>query len=253
MKRATLLLATAFLGMTAGCSSRSCTDEGNVHLFWHFRSASGPEITCGQAGVANVQIFVDGVDNGTFACLLQDRNGNPVQGITLQGFASGSHSFELHGFDSGGRDIYQDAFTSVTDRACGGDLFDSTLTRTVGDLTVAFQLTSADGTLVESCAAGAPTFIWYVLRDQNGTEVSRVDQNNSPTAIPCASGGILFTDLPFAQYTVSAIAEVSITNLRPPVTVVPLHATCTPQTFQHALPGETATVRVPASNGLCGF
>jgi hypothetical protein len=253
MKRAILILATALLATSTACSSRSCDGVGDVNLFWNFQDARGAPLTCAQAGVAQMNIIADGVDNGTFACVLTARDGSPVQGITLQGFNPASHAFELHALDASGRETYTDAFTVPTGRVCGGDTADRVLTRTVGDLTVAFQLTNSNGSAGEGCSAGAPTFIWYVLRDQNGQEVSRVDQNNSPTAIPCTAGGIFFQDLPFQQYTVAAIAEVTITGLGPPVTVVPRHATCDLQTFQHAAPGETATVNVPASSGLCGF
>jgi hypothetical protein len=253
MKRAILILATALLGTTTACSSHSCDGVGDVNLFWNFQDARGAPLSCSQAGVAQMNVIVDGVDNGTFACTLTARDGSPVQGITLQGFNPASHSFELHALDASGRETYTDAFALPTDRTCNGNTVDRVLTRTVGDLTVAFRLTNANGTATEGCSSGAPTFIWYVLLDQNGQEVSSVDQNNSPTAIPCTAGGVFFQDLPFQQYTLAAIAEVNITSLGPPVTVVPLHATCTPQTFQHALPGETATVSVPASSGLCGF
>jgi hypothetical protein len=240
MKRAILLLAAVFLGAT-GCHSRRC--ETDITFFWHFPNANGTaDLACSQAGVVNVEIIEDGFSDGRFACTLSDRNGNPVQGVTLTNFATRTHQFELDGLDASGNIIFQDQF-SFTPTSCADNQLDRSLTLVTGDLSIDFQFTDMGFTCFN-----AKTLIWYELLDRNNQTVDIVGPNNTPTALPCSNGAIALNQLGFGPYKVSRIQEVEfVTNGG----FIVHHATCTPQPFQHLTAGETVTVLVPPSSVTC--
>jgi hypothetical protein len=239
MKRAILILATAFLGAT-GCHSRRC--ETDITFFWHFPNANNTaELACSEAGVVNVEIIEDGFSDGVFACSLADQNGNPVQGITLTNFAIRNYQFELDGRDASGNLIYQDQF-SFTPAACADNQVDRSLTPLTGNLAIDFQFTDIGFT-----CSNPNTFIWYELLDHNSQVVDIVGPNNTPLALPCSQGPILLNQLPFGPYTVSRIQEVEPAGGG----FISHHATCTPQSFEHLAAGETVTVAVPVSSGTC--
>jgi hypothetical protein len=243
MKRAILLLVTAILGAT-GCNSRRC--DTAITFLWHFPNASGTgELACNQAGVVNVEIIEDGSSDGVFACTLTDVNGNAVQGITLTNFAVRNYQFELDGLDASGNIIHRDQF-SFTPTGCVDNQLDRTLPAVTGNLAIDFRFQDIGFT-----CTNAGTFMWYELLDRNNQVIDIVGPSNSPTALPCTSGAIALNQLAFGPYTVSRIQEVEPFNGNFANGFITHHATCTPQSFQHFVDGETVTVVVPASNGNC--
>ena len=240
MKRAILALTVATFFGAAGCHSRRC--ETDVTFFWHFPNANGTaELACSQAGVVNVEIIEDGFSDGVFPCSLADQAGNPVQGITLTDFAIRNYQFEIDGLDASGNIIYQDQF-SFTPTACADNQVDRDLTPLTGNLAIDFQFT-----VIGFACTNTNTFIWYELLDSSSQVVDVVGPNNTPLALPCSQGAILLNQLPFGPYTVSRIQEVEPSGGG----FISYHATCTPQSFQHLVAGETVTVTVPVSSGTC--
>ncbi len=242
MKRAILLLVTAFLGTTS-CYSRRCIDD--IVIFWHFQSPSnGAELTCAQAGVNAVQVTADGAVAGTFACSSLSSDGVTfVQGITLLNFDESNHSFQLDGLDANNNVIYSSGSFTFRPTGCTENQFDTTLTAVSGDLTIDFHFPD-----IGFACTNTNTFMWYELLDGNNQVADIVGPNNTPQALPCTNGAIPLNQLPFGPYTVSRIQEVEFVSGGGFVTH---HATCDDQSFQHLTAGETVTVQVPASTGNC--
>ena len=241
MKRAILLLATAFLG-TTGCYPRHCVDD--IVVYWHFFNADNTaELSCSQAGVSTVQITVDGAVAGPFACSSLSSDGVTfVQGITLLAFDEGSHSFQLDGLDANGNFTHSSNAFTFAPTGCRLNQLDSDLAAVTGTFNIDFHFSDIDF----NCK-NQNTFIWYELLDQNGQVVDIVGPNNTPDALPCTNGAIPLSPLPFGTYTVSRIQEVEF--LGGGFTVH--HATCDAQSFQHLTAGETVTVEVPVSSDTC--
>ncbi len=241
MKRAILLLATAFLG-TTGCYPRHCVDD--IVVYWHFFNADNTvELSCSQAGVSTVQITADGVVAGAFACSSLSSDGvTRVQGITLVGFDEGSHSFQLDGLDANGNLTHSSSAFTFAPTGCRLNQLDSDLAALTGTFNIDFHFPAG------FVCTNQNTFMWYELLDQDNQVVDIVGPNNTPDALPCTNGAIPLSPLPFGPYTVSRIQEVEFLG-GGAFTVH--HATCDAQSFQHLTAGETVTVEVPASNFSC--
>lgn len=240
MRRAILLLAALAAG-ASGCSSNSrCDVGGTLTLYWQppqggFTTATGQLLGCDAAGVATVDVTVNGTSAGTFNC-----HGPSADGIQLTGFGDETVSIQLDAFDASNRHLYQEV-TRASTALCADTLVDANLTALAGDLTVGYQFT-------DSFSCTANTFIWYTLLDVAQNQV--VDEvgpsSTNPQAIPCGSA-ITLSALPFGRYTVTRIQEVQLVSN----TYQTFHATCSPQTFDHLAAGETQTVLVPPSYGTC--
>ncbi len=111
--------ALAALFFAGGCVyyfSGSGNSAGGTALSfrWSFGDASSPE-TCAQAGVAVVEVIIDGTSEPLASCL--DANGVP--GTTIEGLATGTTLWELRGESQDGRVLF-DAW-GQTKLSGGGD------------------------------------------------------------------------------------------------------------------------------------
>jgi hypothetical protein len=208
MKRAILLLATAFLGAT-GCYSRRCVDD--IAVYWHFSNADNTaELSCSQAGVSAVQIAVDGVVAGTFACSSLSSDGVTfVQGIALAGFEEDrSHSFQLDGLDGNGVILYSDALTFAP-TGCRLNELDSTLIAATGTLTI---LPTFDGVSFPTCSAAGVDNFFVELLDASAAAVP----NFNGVYLPClnTSQGPAFTveGLAFGQTYTFRTLDSTVTD-----------------------------------------
>ncbi|GEJ55618.1 hypothetical protein AMYX_03590 [Anaeromyxobacter diazotrophicus] len=241
MKRAILLFAALSAGV-GGCYSRplpeTCGVPGTLTLYWQNPQggfqANGQLFGCDSGGVASVQVSVNGAVQGVFPC-----HGPAADGIQLTGYGDERVSVQLDAYDASSHHLYQQVQT-VNTTACADTLVDARLPALAGDLTVGYQFTDSP-----TCAAN--TYIWYTLLDATRNEV--IDEvgpaSLNPKAIPCSSV-IALQAVPFGHYTVTRIQEIQYTSA---TTYVSLHDTCSPQSFDHLLPGETQTVLVPPTAG----
>jgi hypothetical protein len=254
MKRATLLLATALLGVgSTGCHS-SCRDQNDLNVFWNtFTDASGATFACTdpRSGVASLQVFVD----GTPAIL--DASNRPqnvpcvpfpgqssTQGITLQDFAPGTYNIEVQAYDASGNLLFDDqAPVTVTSR-CGGTDFNAQMVAQGADMTVAFTLPTTTCHPVTGASAFPTTFIWYELRDQTGAVFATASPTSDPQQIPCtSSNAIAFPAAPFQRYTLERIQEVEFdTN----GSIIVWSFKCAATSFQHAAVNDGVTVSLTA-------
>lgn len=246
MKRAIVLLSSAaILGM--GCG-HTC-DFRDIALYWHFPTAGG-ELSCSDAGVASIRITIDGNVEGTFSCLLQDVNGNPVQGILLTDFGSRAYQFLVEGLDAGGSTIYTDSFT-YTPTLCGTNTVDRTLVAAGGDMTLAYAFT--DATTCTTPRSGqspySTTFIWFSLTGPTGQVYSSATRTVDPTALACGARGaaIFFQNAPLGTYTLNGIEEVEILGNSQAIVY---HYNCVTTSLTHAASGDTFQVSlVPQQTG----
>ena len=239
MKRAILFLATALIG--TGCGRRC--DFPTLTVYWSFQSSGAP-LDCSQAGVATMNILIDGqaVDTSQTGPIPCDF-GDGVEGATLTGFTSGTYSVELDGLDASGHTLYTDT-QNVSVSACGDTQLNATLapvTVPAGNLNVAYSFAAGGScTTPSSQSPYATTFIWYELVDANGNVVSASDLATDPKANPCSTTTPTFVipNLPFGTYTLKGIEEAELlasgsANVD--------HYNCVAQTVQHTQAGDTFT------------
>ena len=236
MKRAILLLAVA-ASMT-GCHTHC--DITDLALYWTFSGPAGNQLSCSNAGVANVRVTIDEQPpfDQTFGCITPDVNGNPSQGILLTQFFQGvSYPFQLEGLDANGASIYLDQFVYTPNGYCGAERRDRALTSTAADLTIAYTFQGGGTCTPVTQSPFATTYIWLQLLDQNGQVYSVIDSQNDPTAVGCGQGNatVVIPNAPDGGYTLSGIEEVEILADR---SVIVWHYNCVPVSFQHLAPGD---------------
>lgn len=189
MKRAILSLATLALLSSTGCGGRrNCIDD--VTVFWHFPNATGSaELSCAAAGVASVQVTVDGLTQGApFPCAsLASDNQTVVQGISLTNFDEFRHDFIVDGLDANGVLIYTDSF-SFTPTGCRPNQVDTNLQPITGTLTV--LPTFAAGAF-QTCAAAGINDFFVELLDASNTAIPAYNA----VFLPCVdtTSGIAFS------------------------------------------------------------
>jgi hypothetical protein len=246
MKRAILLLATALLGV-AGCTSRTCTNELALNVFWpSFTDGAGNTFACTdpRSGVASIQVFIDGAAqlNPEVPCV--PFAGRP-QGITLLDFAPGTYQVELQAYDSNGNLLYDDQAAVPVRATCGGTDFNAQMTAVGADMTVAVNLPRAGQCATPSSqSAFQNTFLWYELRDQSGNVFATSSPTADPQQIPCTSShAIVFPSAPFGRYTLTKIQEVEFDFNG---SVVVWSFNCVSTAFQHAAANDGVTVTLAA-------
>ncbi|HYS79593.1 MAG TPA: hypothetical protein VEM76_02725 [Anaeromyxobacteraceae bacterium] len=223
MRRALLLLCTFGLALS-GCRSR-CDNGGTLTLFWQkpqggFTTATGQLLSCDEAGVSTVDVTVNGSFAGHFPC-----HGPSSDGITLTGFFGENVSVLVDAFDASNNLLYEDGPRSTSTASCGNVALDVTL----GAVQAPFQISYA---LPGGIACPANSFVWLSLVDVTGNvQFDLVDQNNTPTAIPC--GTVLTYDKAlFGQYRLDFIQVVQPTGI-PSTPFVSLYQFCQPLNFNH--------------------
>jgi hypothetical protein len=249
MNRAAVLLAAAVLGSSAACTTTHC-DNTTVNLYWvNFTTASGRVVRCSDptSGVAGLQVFVDGVSQ--FQNLLPCQPFNDgVEGIGLQNFTFGSHTFEVRAFDANGNQIYGDSVTSTVPQTCNGAFqVDTHPVAVAGDFSISYSFTPNN-----VCASG--TFVWYRLVDlTTNAIVSIVDGTHNPFSLPCGNPNpIPFASLPFGNYRLDFIETVQQTG-NPSAPFSAVDQVCVPQAVSHAVASDSFQITIPAasSGALC--
>jgi hypothetical protein len=208
MRRVLLLAATALLGsgciVNNDCVGRTITVQwGTVRsgaLVDVFTAGDGSLLSCSQAGVAFVDIFMNGTPVDRWNCT--------DGGATITNVASGSYTLTVEGVEAGGRIAFRDEFP-VNSTACGDQLVQAQPGEGWLDVNYAFQ---GGG----SCAAN-PSYLWFSMHDDVASAVvAQVDQGSAPTQYQCGvyanpptsiPPNALFLPLPAGRYTLSWIEE----------------------------------------------
>jgi hypothetical protein len=197
MRTLALSLAAALFG--TGCIVTTDCDRRSITVDWvSFQFADGRTTTsCAVAGVAFVDVFIDGqpvVANG-FVC--------SDGGATIVDVARGARLVTVEGVAADGRILYRDERTISTD-ACGDVLASFFPAEGVVDLRYAF---SPD----DVCFAN-PSYIWFSVFDrilnQTVVQIDATSSTLDKTRYVCASevNAPVFT-LPAGVYDLDWIEE----------------------------------------------
>jgi hypothetical protein len=190
MKRIALLLAGAVLG--TGCIVDSSPCERTLTVDWLFVDAIGnANLTCTEAGVNNVDVWIDGV---LVASAVPCTN----YGQNFPGYDSASHEVVVEGFLNN-TIINRDWYTLPSQ--CGGDVFHAS----PGEGTLKIQ--------PALCEVGT-TYLSYHLSDVTfgspGTLISSVLPTDVSKPYTC-SGGISFP-VPYGNYDLLQIEETNLSG-----------------------------------------
>jgi hypothetical protein len=204
MKRFVLLAAAALLG--SGCIVHNDNTGGScppptITVQWNtFTGGDNIARGCNAAGVASVDIFMDGANVSTWPCT--------DGGAVITNVPSGTHQLTVEGIEPSGRIAYRDQFNASAG-ACGDTLYNAQPAEGWLDVNYAFP---AGG----SCA-GNPSYLWFSITDDiAGAVVARVDENSSPTQYVCGvyanppssiPPNALFLPLPEGTYHLNWIEE----------------------------------------------
>jgi hypothetical protein len=178
MRRTLLLLAAASLAGSA-CTTRDCPPEG-VNVYWpQFTTSTGAAVSCSAAGVAGVQVYVDGVPQfqQPVPCSLPALGGGFVDGTGLAEFAPGTYTIAVQGFDASGRLRYEDQRQVSVGNACGAFTdVDTFPVATTGTLTMSVSFAGQ-----RTCSAAGVQNFFVELIDDAGQAVPISNQG----FIPC--------------------------------------------------------------------
>lgn len=243
MRRAILFLAFLAVGASGCHSSSRCDVGGTLTLYWQppqggFTTATGQLLGCDAAGVATVDVTVNGTSAGTFNC-----HGPTADGIQLTGFGDETVSIQLDAFDASNRHLYQEV-TSASTALCADTLVDANLAAVQAAFQVSYALPGGN-----TCPPSS--YLWYSIVDVTGnTQFALVDAQNSPTAVPCGSQ-LIFDQALFGQYRLDFIQVVTPTgNGFQPWGA--LYEYCSPLTFNHNTANDTLFVpTLSPATGLC--
>lgn len=239
MNRALLLLPMAALA--SGCYvAPPCDPVANVYWTFTVPGLAGV-MTCDQAGVNSVDVFVDGSLVDTVPC-----KGPAADGIQLVGFGRGPRLLQLDVYGGSTRRYQLDRNIDLD--GCNNS-FDVVANGIDGRLQ--FQYSFGDG--ANLCAG--PSYIWFQVTSA-GAVYDAVDDANNPLSLACTntssarnvdvlnpSGG---TTIPAGVYTRARFEEVVPSG----ATYTPQRANCATETFVHA--GDDARpVALVASSTLC--
>lgn len=219
MKRLALLLTAAASLAGTGCGSGPCTRSVTVDWSGGFLGADGSRLSCAQAGVTEVDLYING-DPNSLARVACTSLG--AQAVDLPG---GSTMITVEGVESGGRIAFRDEPTVNT--TCG----DVHVVAVPAEGTLALQYTFAPSNV---CYATQPTYIWSKVWDNVANEAAFQDTGTGGQNL---CGTALTYRLPAGSYTLMGVNEYS-----PSARIV--GADCTQRTFTIAGARETA---VPAS------
>ncbi len=231
MKRLVLLAAAALLGSGCIVHNDHC-NAPTLTVEWNgFTGGDGVARGCTAAGVANVDIYMDGTFVSTWPCT--------DGGALITNVASGTYTLTVEGIESGGRIAYRDEF-SATAGSCGDRLYQAQPAEGWVDVNYAFQ---GGGSCVGSLSN--PSFMWFSVFDQVANGVAAEVSEKTPGAEtqywcgvyannpdPSLAAHALFFPLPAGTFTMRWIEE------RQPTSTV-VGASCTP--FDFTVPGGTTT------------
>jgi hypothetical protein len=168
-----------------------------AYLTWHFpASAASSNPTCTQAGIATVDVAIDGVlVPNPFNCA----DGFTQPGVATPFIAAGTHSIDIQGLSGSGYLMYR--YTGTLQTFVGGPVSaDYLLPWAVGGVAVKWQFT--DGTTAKSCGSGGISQVWVNFKDSTGHLV--YGTNGDPQA--CSSVSIPYNFLQPGTYEVTVFA-----------------------------------------------
>lgn len=223
MNRALLLLPMAALA--SGCYvAPPCDPVANVYWTFTVPGLNGL-MSCAEAGVNSVDVFVDGALVDTVPC-----QGPAADGIQLVGFGPGTRLLQLDVYDGNTRRYQFDGNIAFDGCTSGYDVVASGV---AGDMDLTYLFLPAQSCLPNSYA-------WFQLRDSAG---GNFDVAPISTLNACGPQVIGPVALPAGVYTLSKL-EVGVISGN---SWTPDYNNCSPQTFLHAGPGSLSTTLVPAT------
>jgi hypothetical protein len=235
-----LLLALPLLGLTAACGQPCAAPSLTVS--WRFDLPDGTRgATCATAGVATVDLWIDGNPTPAGAGMACEQGA-----ATFAGLAAGNHVLTIQGRSASGALLYQ-AWGQAAMDGCGETR--TTMAPGAGYLRIGYATSTG------LCwAAGDPLqsngFIWYQVNDvTTGQPVSISNGYNAPAAVPCqADPGQAEVNLrlPYGNYALRWIEVVRDPIVNP--RAVYQYCSSTPVTVQ--TPGVTSidAALVPATD-----
>jgi hypothetical protein len=216
MRRILLLAAAALLGSGCIVHNDNAGDGGTcsrtITVTWNgFTAGDGAVLSCADAFVAGVDIYMNGQPVSTWACT--------DGGATITGVQQGSYTLDVEGVESDGRIAFRDEFP-VTASACGDTLVHAQPAEGYVDLQYAFASSNV-------CAPGS--FIWFSVLDQVASiEAALVDRTTAPRTYACGDPAGIFFPLPAGPHRLRWVEE----RVEPtPGTFNVTGANCTPYDF----------------------
>jgi hypothetical protein len=191
MKRIALLLAA--VGFGSGCvvssSNAGPCDPTSLTVDWLFvDSAGNPNLYCGDVGVDNVDVWIDGVRVVTAEPCIN-------YAVSFAGYTAGPHDVVVEGF--AGSSLVNRDWYSVNVLSCGSTTFHAS----PGQGILVIQPTAA------SCESFT-TYLTYRLSDVFFSPSVLVEQVAPGASTITCSGGIRKT-LPFGYYDLEKIESTS--------------------------------------------
>ena len=223
MKRLAFVLAAAVLG--TGCNPVQDRCTGTVSLQWDFQRPDGSVPTgtvnavCVAAGVAFVDVFMDGQPVDRFSC--------SEGGATIVDVRSGQYLMTVEGVDAGDVIRYREEF-NLDARSCGDPLIATRPAAGFVDLNYS---------LPGGVCGASPSYLWFALRDAvtGHLHPESVDAANNPHRYTCP--GDVIVSLPAGAYTLEWMEERDTSN-------GVLGVDCTDRPFD--VFGGTTTAQTPA-------
>ena len=202
--------------------------SGSLTVDWRLLDPSGALRSCSGAGVAFVDIYLDGTRQVDAAPC-----GNGT--ATLGGLSFGSHPITVEGLDASLQIVDREQFSAQT--GCGNTRVLANAGEGLLNLDYVFAPTNA-------CGAG-PTYVWFQVTDLiANTVISAITSQSSDAdkvIAPCsASSGFTFA-VPLGRYQLDWIGEIANPYGSPPTL---LYQDCTPSTVGVTGPG---TFLLPAT------
>jgi hypothetical protein len=226
MKRVILFLATALLGTSTACSSRSPPGRppappapGDITLFWSFQDGVSGSLSgqpgdnngCGVAGVDSVDVTIDG-STQTFTC-----TGPNAAGITFGSFAPGNYPFNAVGF-RGNEQVFTGSGTAAASSGVNTETAVVHQALNPQSFEVFYSVANFSGTTPTQCVFDGQQVagIWFRLEDQNGNVVATTEVllpgggvGQQPVACDPNSFGIITQPLSFGQYRLRYLQAVN--------------------------------------------
>ena len=196
----TINLVILILSFGSGCAYRSnpVPGPGALAFYWTFGSSAQ---NCAASGVVQLDVSVDGAAGTTVNCVGPNR----VEGIQVNDFQPGPHSFDVRGYRANDQNIVYEGGGQVN--AVGDQLVQIpvNLDQLLGDLTVnlAFQIGSSDPVGYD-CTNARITQVSYELDNSSNTPVSSTLQTGS-----IACGSFTLTDLAVGNYSFRSLVGLA--------------------------------------------
>ncbi len=200
MNRLLVLLAVSLLG--TGCVVRDTCDIRTVSVGWpSFHRADGATVGCADAGVRNVDVWVDGGSQpaATVPC--------SAGGVEID-VASGPHEWVIEGVNTAGAIVNRDTFTTNGDD-CGVLVRDTQ--PAAGYVDLSYRFVEHGAPLADQTCAG--DWLWVSIFDKVANQAAvLVDQNSFPQTYTCGDPYPFVLPLPVGSYTFDWMEERGAAN-----------------------------------------